>query len=160
MRQKNEGTVRDKKRTAPLILHWLLFFDTDLTEKLRLLSDRKILGVHMSVCVLNCTVLDVSFGERKKNKLFLPTQNLHIIVLYLLCSCSVIHSLSVGVMRKNDRMNSKLTVPQAHLHLALYVRGGRWSSTTYTKTEIKSHSMKSDFKSFHIQHMRMSQGYK
>ena len=73
MRQKNEGTVRDKKRTAPLILHWLLFFDTDSTEKLRLLSDRKILGVHMSVCVLNCTVLDVSFGERKKNKLFLPT---------------------------------------------------------------------------------------
>ena len=36
-------------------------------------------------------------------------------------------------------------MPQAHLHLALYVRG-RWSSTTYTKTEMKSHS--SDFKSF------------
>ena len=32
------------------------------------MSDRKILGVHMSVCVLNCTVPDVSFGERKKNQ--------------------------------------------------------------------------------------------
>ena len=49
---------------------------------------------------------------------------------------------------------------KAHLHLALHVPGGRWSSTTYTKTEIKSHSMKSVFKSFHIQHMKMSQGYK
>ena len=54
----------------------------------------------------------------------------------------------MGVIRKNDRMNSSqfLTVPQAHLHLALYVRGGRLSSTTYTETEMKSHS--SDFKSF------------
>ena len=36
----------------------------------------------------------------------------------------------------NSKLSHNLTVPQAHLHLGLYLRG-RWSSTaTYTKTKL------------------------
>ena len=65
MGQKEQGYSTREKRTVPSTLHWLLFFDKDSTEKLvGTLLYRKMLGVHMSVCVLNCTVPDVSFGER------------------------------------------------------------------------------------------------
>ena len=69
---KKLGYSTRRKRIVPLILHWLSFFDTDSTEKLRVHCQTErlqILGVHVCTCVkLYCTLCKASFGERKKNQ--------------------------------------------------------------------------------------------
>ena len=70
MGQKKMRVQYETRKNYTLILRWLLFFDTDSTDRKveGTLSDRKMLGVHMSV--LNFIV---PLERERKINLFLPT---------------------------------------------------------------------------------------
>ena len=63
----------------------------------------------MSVCVLNCTVPDVKLW-RKKNQVvpayIEPSDHRTVPALLLFCGTQSECGSNVGVMRKNDRMDS------------------------------------------------------
>ena len=81
---KKLGYSTRRKRIVPLILHWLLFFDTDSTEKLRVHCQTErlqILGVHVCTC-------DVKLW-RKKNQVvpayIKPSHHCTVPALLLFC---------------------------------------------------------------------------
>ena len=103
-RKKNEVTLCDRKMRVQYETKGNCTFNSSLALALRYRLDRKVAG---------------TLSDGKIGVLMYVCSS----VLYLLCSCSVIHGLS-AVMRKNDRVNSYVIIcNNIPCSPHLYVRG-------------------------------------